>query len=219
MESSESSTKRLLSLFNRASKEELSELFERHGVDNASDLVAEIRRDGSNSLTTWICRFGDGVNYDEVVMDVASKVGVKYDLAEVADETEIELLIVRDLVRKHFDSLSPEERVEFEKHLKQLGEEYTDFWRKFSEATGAALLATVQLLGPRLIGQLLAAIMAKLLAVRGVAVAAPRLLGLAVPFLNVAMAVWLVIDIAGPAYRKTVPTVFQVALLRLRHGQ
>ncbi len=219
MESSELSTKRLLSLLNRASKEELSEFFERHGVDNASDLVAEIRRDGSNSLTTWIFRFGEGVNYDEVVMDVASKVGVKYDSAEVADETELELLIVQDLVRKHFDSLSPEERAEFEKHLKQLGEEYTDFWRQFSEATGAALFAIVQRLGPRLIGQLLAPIMVRLLAVRGVAVVAPRLLGLAVPFLNVAMAVWLVIDIAGPAYRKTVPTVFQVALLRLQYAR
>jgi len=208
-----------LKLLIKASAKELTELYERHGGNNQADLVTEIRRDGSNSVTTWIFRFGEGVHYDKIVMDVASKVGVKYDPNDVANETELELLIVQHLVRNHFDLLSPAERAEFERHLKELGEEYDSFWKQFSQATGAALLAIVRRLGAGFIAQLLAPIMARLLVVRGLAVIGPRLVGLAIPFLNVAMAAWLAIDIAGPAYRKTVPTVFQVALLRLQHGQ
>lgn len=219
METSPSSTSRLSALLSKVPADELTELYERHGVGNVSDLVSEIRRDGSNSIATWVFRLGEGVNYDEIVMDVASKVGVDYNAEELADERELELLILQHLVRKHFDSLSPEQRAEFEEHLNKLGEEYTDFWRQFSEVTGAALLAIVQTMGPQFIARLLTPIMARLLVVRGLAVVGPRLAGLAIPFVNVALAAWLAVDIAGPAYRKTVPTVFQVALLRLQYEQ
>ncbi len=219
MESTPRSTERLLKLLIKASAEELTELYERHGGNNAADLVTEIRHDGSNSITTWIFRFGEGVHYDEIVMDVATKVGVKYDPNDVADETELELLVVQYLVKKRFHSLSPEERAEFERHLKELGEKYDSFWKQFSQATGAALLAIVRRLGAGFIAELLTPIMARLLVVRGIAVVGPRLVGLAIPFLNVAMVAWLAIDISGPAYRKTVPTVFQVALLRMQHGK
>jgi uncharacterized protein YaaW (UPF0174 family) len=36
--------------------------------------------------------------------------------------------------------------------------------------------------------------------------------------LNVIMVGWTVVDIAGPAFRKTVPTVIEIALLRLEYG-
>jgi uncharacterized protein YaaW (UPF0174 family) len=37
----------------------------------------------------------------------------------------------------------------------------------------------------------------------------------AIPLLNVVMVGWVLSDIAGPAFRKTVPTVVEVALLRM----
>jgi uncharacterized protein YaaW (UPF0174 family) len=33
------------------------------------------------------------------------------------------------------------------------------------------------------------------------------------------MIVWTVVDIAGPAFRKTVPTAIEIALLRLEYGE
>ncbi|MDQ7784841.1 MAG: hypothetical protein RDU20_18300, partial [Desulfomonilaceae bacterium] len=107
MESTPESTERLSSLLGKVRADELTELYERHGVDNVPDLVTEIRRDGSSTIATWVFRSGEGVHYDEIVMDVATKVGLKDYPAEVTDETELELLVVQHLVRKHFDSLSP----------------------------------------------------------------------------------------------------------------
>ena len=43
-------------------------------------------------------------------------------------------------------------------------------------------------------------------------------LTLAIPVVNVAMTAGLAVSVAGPAYRKTVPTVLDVALLRLEYG-
>ncbi len=46
MESTPRSTERLLSLLSKVPADELTELFERHGVDNVSDLVTEIPHGG-----------------------------------------------------------------------------------------------------------------------------------------------------------------------------
>lgn len=219
MDSFELSNDRLLTLFHKAPEDDLKELYKRHSVRKEQDLVSEIRRDGSNTITTWVFRFGKGVNYEEIVRNVASKVGVKYKPADIANEAQLELMIVQHLIKKHFDALTPEERAEFQKHLDQLGKEYKDFWRQFLEAKGAAILALVQVLGRQFVATLLAQIMARLVVVSGGSLIVGRLVGLAIPFLNVALAAWFVIDIAGPAYRKTVPTVFQIALLRLQYGQ
>jgi hypothetical protein len=63
------STERLSSLLGKVRADELTELYERHKVDNVPDLVTEIRRDGSSTIATWGFRSGEGVHYDEIVMD------------------------------------------------------------------------------------------------------------------------------------------------------
>ena len=45
-----------------------------------------------------------------------------------------------------------------------------------------------------------------------------QLAGYAVPGLNIFMGLLTLNDIAGPAYRKTVPTVIELALLRMLHS-
>ena len=43
-----------------------------------------------------------------------------------------------------------------------------------------------------------------------------RIATLEISFLNVAMEAWLVFDISGPAYRKIISSVLNIALLRLQ---
>jgi len=222
MESSSKSNERLVILFRRAPESDLQELYERHEVaaaDGVEALVDEIRRDGSNTLITYSFRSGEGVNYDEIVKGVADTVGVKYDPTQITDEAQLELAVAQHLIRKYFDSLTPEQRASFQEHLDSLGEKYSDFWRQFLEADAMAILALVQVLGSEVVARLLAQVIGRLIVIRGGTLIAGRLVGLVIPFLNVALAVWLAIDIAGPAYRKTVPTVFQIALLRLQYGE
>jgi len=111
MESSKESNGRLKSLLRKSGKDEIKEIYKRHGIkyNRVVKLVNEIRLDGSNTIAN-LFRWGDGVNYDEIVMDVADKVGVEYNSDEIKSESELEFLILRHLLKKHFDSLSEEER-------------------------------------------------------------------------------------------------------------
>ena len=49
----------------------------------------------------------------------------------------------------------------------------------------------------------------------GAKVGGQRLAGAVIPGLNVLLGAWTLYEIAGPAFRKTVPTVIEVAMLRL----
>ncbi|QLA15799.1 hypothetical protein [Desulfolutivibrio sulfoxidireducens] len=214
------SNHRLEQLFRKSSHAELQDFYKRHDCNNIQDLVEEIRRDGSNTFAT-VFRGGDGVHYAEIVADVADKVGVKYSKDTVNNEMELELLIIIHLIRKHFDKMSPEERANLEKNLVTLSDEYKEVWAailKGSATLVSSLIATIGIdVFVAALRQLIATILARTLVIEGGLLAA-RMVTLAVPFLNVIMGAWLVFDISGPAYRKTVPTVFHVGLLRLQYA-
>lgn len=224
MMSSVNSNERLEDLLAKCSYDDVKEIYKRHGVDTRHDrkgiekLAREILWDGSNTIMTWVIRWGKPVNYDEIVCDVADKVKVQYDKEQIKNESELELLIVTHLVKKHFESMSEEKRSEFEKHLNELGKEYAEFWSAILSGNSAMILIIMQTLGRQALAQILTILIQRIVVTTAAITVATRLAALAVPFLNVAMAVWLVIDIAGPAYRKTVPTVFQIALLRLQNS-
>ena len=228
--SDEESNRRLIEVLFKAVQdsdglENLKVLFERHKV-NASrydsleiyELVEQIRKDGSNDIMV-VVRGGKGVNYDEIVRDVADKVGVDYKKEKVSDESELELLIVQHLVKQYFSRLTPEQKQDFEQALRKLGKEYEDFWKQFLEAKGTALLAVIQIVGRPFLFNFLAAILRQFLVIASARSLPIGLSAWQIPFVNIALGVWLVIDLLGPAYRKTVPTVFQIASLRIEFGE
>ena len=192
----------------------LKALLERHklppgrsGKIAAYTLVNQIRRDGSNSVRTL---FGDRLNYDEIVRDVASQLKIRFDPRIVRDERDLELLILQRVFKEYFDKLSPEEREDIYGQIAGLGVKDGDFNRLFLRASGPVLVNVLAQVNGRILWQILARIIGARVAV-GIG-----WFWALVPFLNFAFAGWIVWDMAGPAYRKTIPTVVQVAMMRLQ---
>ncbi|MCR5084680.1 MAG: hypothetical protein K6A65_04185 [Succinivibrionaceae bacterium] len=215
----ESSNQRLEALFKEIGardpgNELLAGIYRRHGVDgDAAALVMEIRKDGSSTLKWPIT---GPVDYDEVVDDVAARLKVPAEAREGRGEEEVELLVLSQVVRRYLEDLPDAERAELIRDIEPtLRGEHLDQARYFLKGGSVALLSLVQAMGMQALRQLLLRVVAGMTAGTAASLAASRLAALLVPGINALMALWLVTDIAGPAYRKTVPTVINIAALRL----
>lgn len=102
----------------------LLQIYKRHGKTSPQACFDEIRRDGSNTFAT-IFRGLEGVDYDEIVADVAKKIKVPEN--EINDDyKKNELLILGKIVADYWSKLSPEERENKTKQLNKLGNQYFD---------------------------------------------------------------------------------------------
>lgn len=201
-------------LLKRGDDDVVKTLYERHGVAvgfGAKALLDEIRLDGSNTFAT-VLRGYEGVPYQEVVDDVAVK--LRAPLQATPQETEVAIL--EAVINKYLEKAKPEEREALQRVIEQAGSEATELVNAVrAGALAAGVLRAVLLrLGPKVAARLIANIFLRM-ATRAVAREAAKWVLIGVPIVNIAMFAWLAIDIAGPAYRKTIPTVIQVALLRL----
>lgn len=207
--------KKLLDRIERNDRKRLAPIYERHGIerkDGTKALAREICLDGSNTIAS-IFRGWEGVDYREIVDDVASKLGVK-DRDELGTE-ELEHRILAKVAEKYWASLSEKERNEIEAQLKKLDKELTfDKVRMALEGAGSVAMAIMR----KAIVQVMTQIIVKVLLRYGFIEASKRaaaVAGAVVPGLNVLLGAWTVVDLAGPAFRKTIPTVIELALLRL----
>jgi uncharacterized protein YaaW (UPF0174 family) len=213
----QSSNDRLIDLLKEIATQDphnqiLEELYTRHEQYTISGLVQDIRDDGSNTIGRWI---SGAVDYDEVVKRVAKKVGISEDDLSPHSETDNELLIIQHAFKTYLNKLSPSEKEEKIKAIiNETGDGSSEFVRILLTGSASSLLATIQLASPVIVRQVLMRIFAYLFAVQG-ALTAARFAVLAIPFLNIIMGAWLIFDISGPAYRKIVPSVLNIALLRL----
>lgn len=200
--------------------ERLTPIFERHGVAATAgieSLVAEIRRDGSNTIST-LFRGGDGVHYAEIVADVARASGCT--VREGASVQELESLLVEKVMSDYYRDCKPEERASIQEFLMLHGEKAAKksaMDAGVKGATNAALLLALRYAGVIAIRQVVQRIVAWQLTRVAAYFAAKRAANLAlaaVPVVGWAMAAWAVNDLFDAAMRKTVPTVIEVAFLR-----
>lgn len=179
-------------------------------------IAAEIQCFGANSFVT-IFRGGKGVRYQEVLTDVCDKMNVKYDSSASVEGIEARLLekILKDALEK----MAPEE---LKKLTEELGIENTSLMRP--EAMVVFLL-TVFRAGGFMSYQLTLIVANAILRVligRGLTFGGNMLLTrtaaiLAGPIGWIIAGLWTAIDLAGAAYRVTIPAVIQVAVLRQKH--
>lgn len=211
------SNKKLINLLTEADKIDpqndfLLNLYKRHEKYTPESLVNELREDASNTLTRY---FTGNPDYNEIVILVADKIGIKQDEL-TNDEEKDELLIIRkmiqDYIKKH-----PEAKEQVSEVINKMGEEYNDFFLLLMQGSSAAFLATVEAMStvaPSIVAEIVLQILMKFAGTQAILIAG-RIAAMLVPFLNVFMGVWMVATIAGPAYRKIVPSVIDIALLRL----
>ncbi len=210
----------LAALFGRVPPDRLAPIYQRHRLDadaGVDELIRKICLDGGSTIMSALRKW-NGVPYAAVVRDVAGKMNVKTEPDEPVFSIELKLL--EEMIRRYLQNASPGEREQVQRYLEQAGKEHRI--RVGEIARGSLAVGTMAMMVKR-IGQHAAAEIVRQVVLRNAAqkVAseaarrATQIAGWGVPFLNVVFVGWTVADIAGPAFRKTVPTVLEVALLRL----
>lgn len=180
------------------------------------DIVFEIRTFGGNTIANVVR--GGGVSYAEVVKDVAAKMKAKTPDDASVDERELALLL--KILDESVSKMSPEQRAELEEEFRKAGVANP------SVRAGVPIAAMLAQTGIQLTGfmayriaVIVANAVAKFVLGRGLSFAANAALTRAIgifagPVGWVISGMWTAIDLAGPAYRVTIPSVCHVAFLR-----
>lgn len=177
---------------------------------------AEIQTFGANTFVT-VLRGGKGVQYREVLMDVCDKMDVNYNKDSKTETIESNLLmkILTDAVEK----MSPEE-------LRELAA--ATGVKNTSGVTPEAMLGIFQAvfraggfksykLTLMIVNAVLKALIGRGLTFGGNIVLTRTMAVLAGPIGWAITGLWTAADLAGAAYRVTIPAVIQVAALRQKH--
>jgi uncharacterized protein YaaW (UPF0174 family)/signal recognition particle receptor subunit beta len=179
----------------------------------AVNIAEYLRKMGSNDIAT-LFRGGSGVLYPEVVLDVGKKLKAKVSAAKSVEKNEEAILfkVFEDALDQMSDS---EKRLLFQ----SMGIRENEY------PTGAAATIVTQLVA-RFGGfavyksaLIVANMVSRALLGQGLAFATNATLTRTIgaflgPIGWIASGLWLAVDLAGPAYRKTVPAIIHVATLR-----
>ncbi len=181
-----------------------------------ADIVYEVRTFGANSLLNVVRK--NGVAYAEIVSDVCSKLKVDTGKHDSVDEKETEVLL--KILDDSLAKMSKEERGTLEDEFRKAGVKNPDL---SAGKPIAAILAQAGIQVTGFLGYRLAVIVANAVAKavlgRGLSLvgnaALVRALGVfAGPVGWAVTGLWTAVDLAGPAYRVTIPVVCHVAFLR-----
>ncbi|MBE6100575.1 MAG: DUF3944 domain-containing protein [Selenomonas ruminantium] len=180
------------------------------------DIAAELQCFGGNTFANFL-RGGQGVPYREVLCDVCDNLKVNYNSESSVSLIEMNLLC--KILTKALDEMDD----------KQMKELIDSLDIKVNHLTKQAIIAALQVMilrtgfSPYKISVIVANAVARTLLGRGISVAGNAALTKAISVfagpVGIALnALWLAIDIAGPAYRVTVPAVIQVAYIRAKYN-
>lgn len=180
------------------------------------DIAAELQCFGGNTFANFL-RGGQGVPYREVLCDVCDNLKVNYNSESSVSLIEMNLLC--KILTKALDEMDD----------KQMKELIDSLDIKVNHLTKQAVIAALQVMilrtgfSPYKISVIVANAVARTLLGRGISVAGNAALTKAISVfagpVGIALnALWLAIDIAGPAYRVTVPAVIQVAYIRAKYN-
>lgn len=180
------------------------------------DIAAEIQKFGGNTIINFF-RSGKGVPYAEVLRDVADKLDVNYN--EGADASTIEGQIQIKVLEKAYEKMTEEERKDL---LDAVGADHRGGIPAMLPVM--AIQAAIRLGGfaAYQMALIVANAVARQVLGHGLRLAANagimRIMGaLAGPIGWAITIIWTLLDIAGPAYRVTIPCVLQVAYMRQKN--
>ena len=177
-------------------------------------IAAEIQCFGGNTFATML-RGGEGVLYREVLTDACDKMKVNYNDSSAVERIELNLLM-----KVLEDAMAEMSEEQLKEVCDQLG-----IAPKGYRYTAEAIILALQIMIRKggfiayKIAVIVANAVAKALIGRGLPLVANAALTrtmaiFAGPIGWVLSSLWLLLDIAGPAYRVTIPSVMMVAYLR-----
>ena len=181
------------------------------------DIALELQLFGGNTFAN-IFRHGRGPSYESIVSDVCKQLKVAVGVHDTTEEMERALL--DKVTEKMLDELTPEQ-------LKEIMQELDIRKRTYTKQAVMAALLLARRMNLRLYYYVMSYILriaTNMLIGRGVLMAGFGLMsrGLSVlmgPVGWILLSGWTAWDMAGPAYRVTIPAVLQIAFLRLKHNQ
>ena len=174
-------------------------------------LVAELRKFGGNTVVNMFR--GHGPTYSEILRDVAKKCKVNFN--KNSDNEQIEQYLIQKLFADSLDKATDEQ---LKAMMKELGLPTNNFGR---QAAVAAIMLAWKSGGFKSYILLVSVVNGalKFLIGRGLPLVANAALTRAASIFTgpvgwALTALWTVADIAGPAFRVTVPAVIQIAYIR-----
>lgn len=176
----------------------------------------EIRLFGGNTFVNLFRK--EGPPYFEVLKDAAEKVGVKD--AEKYPAVELEQHMIQAILRKAGKEAEGKEGEKLQEALREAGMNERDYKAFMSGANLTSLLAPhLYRLFMYETSAIIASTIAKQMLGHGLRVGAGFTVGRAGSLLLgpvglVLATIWTAVDIAGPAYRVTVPCTLHIAMLR-----
>lgn len=180
-------------------------------------IAAECQCFGANSLMTAL-RGGKGVLYREVLADVCDNLKVK-EIKKNDHTLDIENKLLAKVLGDAIDKMSDEDRIDFAKtigmsSLKSLNPAAMTAAIQLAFKAGGFKSYQLTLIAANAISR---AILGRGLTLAGNAALTRTASMLAGPVGWAIAGAWTAVDIAGPAYRVTMPAVIQIALLRKKH--
>ncbi len=172
-------------------------------------IMAELQHFGGNSFVN-IFR-GGGVQYKEILCDVCDKLKVNYNKNATTETIEINMFM--KLLEDSIAKMSQEELAEIAKDLNITHVDYSSVMMALRAIMKMGGFKTYQII------LMITNVVWKVIFGRGLALATnaaiTRYVGIFLGPIGLAITgIWTAIDIAGPAYRVTIPAVIYVAYLR-----
>lgn len=179
-------------------------------------IAVEIQCFGANTFATLI-RGGEGVLYREVLMDVCNKLKVNYNKNASVEKIENHLLM--KILEDALEKMSPEELQELARTvgLENLSGVTPEIMVGVFQAVFKAGGFKSYQLTLIIVNAVMKALFGRGLSLAGNAALTRIMSILTGPIGWAITGVWTAIDIAGPAYRVTIPAVIQVAVLRQKY--
>lgn len=179
----------------------------------SESMADELCRYGGNTFMNFIR--GGGVEYKEILIDVCKKLKVNFNR-----QSSIEVIEMNLLQKIFLSSLEEMSSCELEILMKEMNIPVQSYNKQ-------AMMAVIQIAIKRggfasyKIAVIVANAVAKSLLGRGLSIAAnaslTRWMSIFAGSIGWAVTVlWTIIDIAGPAYRVTIPAVIQIAYMRTK---
>lgn len=184
-----------------SSTQKFSECYPNNLTDLVPSIINEIQLFGGNTIMNKLR--GHGVPYRTILEDVCDKLKVNYNHNQATNIVETELL--RKVALTAVEKLSDEDLKKIDENLNA-----NNVLIAIQNDKGAVMMTIIAIIVAQITKQ--AAVEGGLVLFGRVL--APRLVALAVPFVNVLAALWAIFDIASPAYRITVPFVITASFIR-----
>lgn len=180
------------------------------------EIAAEIQCFGANSFAT-VFRGGKGVLYRETLEDVCDKSKVNFNKNQKITQIEDQLLI--KLLGDALDKMSENDRKEFSKiigitNLKSFSVESLLAIFQASFVSGGFFSYQLALIVANSVSR---ALLGSGLSFAGNMALTRSLAIISGPIGWAVTGIWTAVDVAGPAFRVTLPAVIHVALLRKKH--